>query len=206
MYCIFIVLVDFFEDSADCSYEYGWIFFATFIESLGILGAFSLVFNFGRGRTQSLLWISTSLFLIGWLVLQLQNQYWPSLAFLFATKITVSGGAAALWLHTAELYPVKVRATGHSAANIMAKVGSFAAVFWVDAFASVDASNFTIGTCVYLVTAALAGFFALQLRETKTADETEKDQSSLPTFEDSHETDDSSAGLLSGNTGRNHSM
>ena len=171
VYCIFIVLVDFFEDSSECSYEYGWLFFATFIESFGILGAFGLVSFIGRPQTQAVFWISTSLLLIGWLTLQMDDQYWPSLSFLFLTKVTVSGGAAALWLHSAELYPVTLRATGHSAANIMGKLGSFTAVFWVDAYASVDADRFATGTSVYLVTAFLSGLFALNLRETKNSEE-----------------------------------
>ena len=166
VYCIFIVLIDFFEDSSDCSYDYGWIFFATAIESIGILAAFGSVASFGRSLTQGAFWIGTSLLLIGWLTLQLDNQYWPSLVFLFLTKVTVSGGAAALWLQSAELYPVTLRATGHSAANIMGKLGSFSAVFWVDAFAAVDASNFAIGTSVYLVASFIAGILALHLRET----------------------------------------
>lgn len=167
VYCIFIVLVDFFEDSTDCSYQYGWIFFATSIEALGILGAFSAVSSFGRGVTQGSFWLGTSLLLVGWLVLHMQDQYWPSISFLFATKITVSGGAAALWLHSAELYPVTLRATGHSAANIMGKLGSFAAVFWVDAYAGANADNFVVGTTTYLVAAAIAGVLAFNLRETR---------------------------------------
>lgn len=161
------MLVDFFEDSSDCSYQYAWIFFATSIEAIGIVGAFSLVSIIGRGNTQGSFWLTTSLLLIGWLMLSVQGEYWPSISFLFATKVTVSGGAAALWLHSAELYPVTLRATGHSAANIMGKLGSFAAVFWVDAYAGADASNFVLGTAVYLVAAAIAGILAFSLRETK---------------------------------------
>ena len=208
VYCIFIVLIDFFEDSSDCNYEYGWIFFATLIESFGILGAFGLVGAVGRSVTQGIFWIGTSLLLIGWLTLQLDGQYWPSISFLFFTKVTVSGGAAALWLQSAELYPVALRATGHSAANIMGKLGSFSAVFWVDAYAATDANNFTLGTVIYLIAAFIAGLLALQLRETKNVKLNESDDDSEASerlFEErdgsTPETTNPSTSLLSGSGG-----
>lgn len=185
------MLVEFFEDSSDCSYQYGWIFLATSIEAIGILGAFSAVSSVGRGITQGSFWLGTSLLLVGWLVLHTQDQYWPSISFLFATKITVSGGAAALWLHSAELYPVTLRATGHSAANIMGKLGSFAAVFWVDSYAGTDAKNFVVGTTVYLVAAAIAGLLAFNLRETR------GDEYGRVSGEDDAEDEDARTSLLS---------
>jgi hypothetical protein len=48
---------------------------------------------------------------------------WPSIGMLMAAKVTLAAGMAAMWMQTAELYSTRIRATGHSYASVMGKIG-----------------------------------------------------------------------------------
>ena len=72
---------------------------------------------------------------------------------------------AITWVHTVEMFPTELRASAHSLAAIMGRIGAFAAVYWVDDYASVD-GNTLLGSIFYVTAAVAAALLVLSLPET----------------------------------------
>ena len=77
------------------------------------------------------------------------------------SRCAVMGASCATWVATPELFKTDLRATGHSVASSVARIGAFSAPFLVDS----DASGFTVGVCL-AIASAFATVAALFLPET----------------------------------------
>jgi hypothetical protein len=68
-------------------------------------------------------------------------------------RCSVMGASCATWVATPELLPTPLRATGHSIASSVARIGAFSAPFLVDS----NLNNFTIGILLAVMCAIGSG-------------------------------------------------
>jgi len=75
------------------------------------------------------------------------NQRLHLILFAFLSKMFIMAATSVTWLHTAELLPTKIRATGHGLANAMGRIGGITCPFII----SRDNSLRTIGLVMFFI-------------------------------------------------------
>jgi MFS transporter, putative metabolite:H+ symporter len=144
-----------------CSFHSQPIFGSALAELIGLLVTYFLIDHLGRISTQSSFYAGA-----GVSVLMLSLQL-PSLALAVVASFargTVTSAIAATWTLTPELYPTRLRSSGHSLANSFSRLGAFLVPYAIH-----NATNHipAMGTGIILaVVNALAMILSLFLPET----------------------------------------
>lgn len=163
-YSVFLLVINTFESTSDlCSYQYGYILLANSLEYIGVAIAFFFVDSVGRGYLQFYSFNSTGLALLVFALVYTHQYQAFSTTLLFISKISCSVGVFILWLKTAEIYPTEVRATGHSLAVMVGKIGAFAAIYFTD---DVTFNHVLIGSLITSFLVAFAATASIALPET----------------------------------------
>jgi MFS family permease len=110
-------------------FDYGALFISNSAEIVGTAVMILTADSLGRIHTQC-----GTYFLGGAMVLVLclldacnqHDQYWVAMVLLaFGTRMLLMISTCTTWVSTAEIFPTDIRATGHSAANAVARIGGF---------------------------------------------------------------------------------
>ena len=163
--CLNLVLIDSYS-IGECDFMFDYLALANGVEFFGILLAIQILSCAGRvGMQFSLYILSAVLLFIYATVFTYSGQVDAALSMLFLAKVALPAAIAITWVHTVELFPTELRASGHSLAAIMGRIGSFAAVYWVDDYVVDDGHTLT-GSLFYIGAAVVTAFLVLQLPET----------------------------------------
>jgi len=143
------------DDSAVCSFNYISIFSNASTEVIGIALVALIIDYFGRTPTQG------SLYLLSGITVAILGASMPSTAVTVVagmSRLFIFAASSATWVITPELLPTKIRGTGHSVANAMARVGAALSPFLVQSSIPIS----TVGGVMCLVNLiAAASSFAL---------------------------------------------
>ena len=128
-YGVILLVTRLFTDPASasasagsCSFDYPAIFFNATSEVVGVMAAALFIDKLGRTRSQALLYLSAAVCV---LCVGLPMQYSLTTFVSVMARLATMGASAVTWVATSELYPTKVRATGHAVCNFFARMGSF---------------------------------------------------------------------------------
>ena len=142
-----------------CSFDYSAIMVNAASELLGTLLATLCIDSWGRNRTQTYIYLAAAVSIT--FIIASTSKYVLLTAAFFA-RSAIMGASNATWVITPELYPTKIRATGHSICNSMARITAFFVPFLVDS----TATNQQI--CVVLaIVSIIATIASSTLPETK---------------------------------------
>eukprot|EP00536_Pseudo-nitzschia_multiseries_P006125 jgi/Psemu1/192373/e_gw1.126.79.1 len=162
-------------------FDYQALFITASAEIVGLIVAMAAIDRAGRVATQVGGYLLGGFFL---LLLSLLDAYaysgnsgstassssssssssakrWQLIGFAFLARLFVMTASSVTWLHTAELLPTEIRATGHGLANALGRIGGITCPFVI----SRDASLQTIGLVMFLV-GVVTSFCIHQLPET----------------------------------------
>jgi hypothetical protein len=162
-YGIVLFVTRLYSDSSSgdavCSFQYTPILENSVSEFLGVTLAILFINHGGRVKTQAIGYFVGA---VAVLVMALDFNS-KDLVFWFAliARASAMGGSCATWVHTPELFPTSMRASGHSLCNVAARLAAFCAPYVV--FSSL--SNFTVAFILCLFNVA-AGLAACMLPET----------------------------------------
>jgi MFS family permease len=155
------------NDDETCDFDYEEIFFSAFSELIGVLVASFIIDSYGRVPTQTILYFLSG---VGALMMGLLSAHGSSDAavavFGVVARCSIMGASCATWVCTPELFPTHLRATGHSIASSVSRLGAFSAPFIVD---NHSFSEFSVGLVLAIVSIVAAGA-AFTLPETKGKD------------------------------------
>lgn len=147
--------------SSICSYNYKYIFINSTSETVGLIVTNVLIEYLGRARIQTILYFCSSLVYI--IIGSVGSSNKTGLfAALYFGRLLLMGSSSATWCITPELYPTRLRTTGHSICNSTARLFAFACPYLVYS----SASNTDVSIC-FAVLASISGFASLTLPETK---------------------------------------
>ena len=150
--------------NGDVDFDYGAIFISSSAEIVGTALVVFLVDRVGRIRSQ------VAAYIIGGICLSLLCFFGESefgsrpflLSMAFGARVCEMMGSCVTWVTTAEVLPTEIRATGHSAANAVARFGGFFSPYLVGAGVPLPA----VGGIMLFIHAATA-LCASKLPETK---------------------------------------
>lgn len=114
------------DDGLVCDFEYAPIFLTAVSEVFGIFLVSTIVDRWGRVNSQITYFIGSALFVV--LMGAKMSDHGLLIVSLLARLCAVAANCA-VWVSTPELYPTEIRASAHSAANCMARVGAFLSPF-----------------------------------------------------------------------------
>lgn len=118
------------DDEADvCSFDYQAIFISAASEVVGCVLTSLAIDVWGRVGTQAAMYIGAGL---GMMFMSLSLPLSSLVAVSLCARMASYSGNCATWVHTPELYNTRMRATGHSLANAMARIGAFFSPFLVE--------------------------------------------------------------------------
>jgi len=163
--CLNLVLIDSYS-IGDCDFMFGYLALASGVEFFGILFAIQFLYMMGRVTIQVALYLLAALLLLLYAIVYTYTDVSDAaLAMLFLAKVALPAAIAVTWVHCVEMFPTELRASGHSLAAIMGRFGSFAAVYWIDDYASYD-GNTLPGSIFYIGAAFFVAVLVLLLPET----------------------------------------
>lgn len=145
----------------ECSFRSIPIFWSAIAELIGIMLTYWIIDKLGRISTQTGLYAGAAVSVI---MLSLDLPLLPLGVVAAFARGTITSAIAATWTLTPEVYPTKLRSSGHSFANSFSRLGAF-----IVPYAIHNATNEipVIGTGIILcVVNALAVVVALFLPET----------------------------------------
>ena len=147
------------SSSSSCSFDYEAIFVNAVSEVVGVAVAALVIDRIGRTRSQAILYLvsGVSVYLLVWT----RQSVYGMLA-----RMTVMAATCVTWVSTAELYSTPVRATGHSVAGAMSRIGAFFSAYVVQ---NPDVSVRNVGTILAAVN-VVAAVAASALPETRGED------------------------------------
>lgn len=155
------------DDTETCSYNYEGILYAGMSDFLFILMACLLIDILGRKFSQfsffSLAGTCGLAYAFVSNMLHSSSSKTAAIILVVLGKSLIGAGLCALWIHTAELIPTELRASGHSSTVIMGRIGSIAATFWVDSF---TLTSPLVGPILFSLAAVVAACVALTMKET----------------------------------------
>jgi len=133
------------DDNATQDFDYMAIFISSCAEVVGTALAISQVDVLGRRPTlvASFALAGVSMFFL----CLLSGHAAPRItliALAFSARAFEMAGACVAWISTAELLSTEIRATGHSAANAVARLGGFSAPFLVEGGSSIVMVGFVL--------------------------------------------------------------
>lgn len=144
-----------------CSFNYSAIMINAGSELIGTFLATMLIDSWGRAKSQTFFYFIAAFSI---LIIVFNSSKNVLLTAAFIARSAVMAASNATWVITPELYPTKIRATGHSFCNSMARITAFFVPFLVDS----TASNEQICLALGFVT-ILASIASSTLPETKNA-------------------------------------
>lgn len=135
-----------------CAFEYTPILENSTSEFLGVTLAILFINHGGRVKTQSLGYFigGVAVFVMAFLHDSKNTVFWMALI----ARASAMGGSCATWVHTPELFPTNLRASGHSLCNVAARLAAFCSPYVVFS----PLSHFTVAfiLCLFNLAAALA--------------------------------------------------
>lgn len=147
------------DDGYNCDFDYKEIFISAVSELGGVIICAFLVDRIGRVKIQMGFYLSVS---VGVLLIGIKMP--DALLILFGTiaRMCAMGATIVTWVATPELFPTRVRASGHSIASSIGRLGAFCVPFLVSSAAPI----FVVCTVISVVSlvAAISVYF---LPETK---------------------------------------
>lgn len=149
------------DDGYNCDFDYQEIFISAASELGGVIICALLIERTGRVKIQIGFYVSVAIF-----VLFIGVEMPGALLVLFSTaaRMCAMGATIVTWVATPELFPTRVRASGHSIASSMGRLGAFTVPFMVSSAAPI----FVV--CVILsVVSLIAALSVWFLPETKDA-------------------------------------
>ena len=150
-------------------FDYGALFIANSAEIVGTAVVVMTVDTIGRIPTQSFAYFTGGALVCILCFLASHSdhgQYRISMVVLaFGTRMLMMCASCVTWVSTAEILTTDIRATGHSYANAVARVGGFVCPYIVAPSTSLT----TIGSCMFVV-ACFTAFCVSHLPETKGLD------------------------------------
>lgn len=137
------------NDDESCDFDYREIFLSALSELIGVLIAAFIIDRYGRVPTQTLLYFLSGVGALMMGILSSSDTSESVIAvFGVVARCSVMGASCATWVSTPELFPTHLRATGHSIASSVARLGAFSAPFVVDDHAI---SLFKVGLILAIV-------------------------------------------------------
>ena len=145
------------------NFDYGAIFVSSSAELVGTTIAIFSVDSIGRIPLQVVAYAIAGVLVCSLYVSAANDSHRTVLIALgFSARIFEMTGSCVSWVSTAEILTTEVRTTGHSAANAIARIGSFFSPFLVQGHGSLVKKGL-----IMLVVHAGTVFFVSQLPETK---------------------------------------
>ena len=154
--------VDVNGEDGSYEFDYGAIFISASSEIVGLLLVLSTIDTWGRIKTAVVSYIGggASCFLLGLLAwYDAPRNVLVTVA--FAARMFMMGASCTTWVSTSEILTTDIRATGHAAANAVARMGGFIAPYIITEGNSIR----VIGFIMLLVSLATA-YVSRQLPET----------------------------------------
>jgi MFS family permease len=139
------------SNKGTCSFNYSAIMVNAASELFGTLLATLCIDTWGRTRTQTYIYLAAAVS-IAFVAFSSSKNILITAAF-FARSF-IMGASNATWVITPELYPTKIRATGHSICNSMARITAFFVPFLVDSSASNQQICLILGVVSVIATVA----------------------------------------------------
>jgi len=120
-----------------------------------------LIDYIGRTKVQTIFYFSASLvfIIIGSIGISHKAILFTALYF---GRLFLMGSSSATWCITPELYPTRLRTTGHSVCNSIARMFAFSCPYLIYS----KASNANVSIC-FAILSALSAFASMTLPETK---------------------------------------
>ena len=112
-----------------CAFDYQAIFINAVSEVIGIVISALVIDRLGRTRSQALLYLISA---VSALCIGLPLSYWLLTFVSVIARLSVFAASSVTWVATSELYPTKIRATGHSICTSMARIGAFFSPYLVE--------------------------------------------------------------------------
>mmetsp|Transcript_33407 Transcript_33407/g.34041 ORF Transcript_33407/g.34041 Transcript_33407/m.34041 type:complete len:562 (-) Transcript_33407:237-1922(-) len=147
------------EADETCDFDYESVFVNAAFEVFGVFLVAGIIDPLGRMRCQALMYVASGV------AVALMGSGLPPRALTWVSglgRLCIMGAAAATWVATPELYPTRIRATGHSVATAMSRVGASACPFLTQSTLSIG----IVGGVLCVINFVAAGA-ALSLPETK---------------------------------------
>ena len=162
------------KEAETCSYDYQNIVISGSVDILMLFATMYVVDILGRTITQSSLYSISATFTLTWAIVREENASNVLLMtiLLVVAKAVYVGGMEAMWLHTMELFPTWLRATGHTSCVVIGRIGAICSTFWVDSFSPSYPLPGGLGLAFALSVAAVGVLF-LQETTGKNLDENE---------------------------------
>tara|TARA_A100001015_G_C14977155_1_gene707801 strand:- start:915 stop:1775 length:861 start_codon:yes stop_codon:yes gene_type:complete len=153
------------KESNTCSYDYQNVVISGSVDIAMLIMTMYIVDILGRTITQCSLFSMSFVFTLVWAFVRQDNpgDILLMTVLLVAAKGVYIGGMEAMWLHTMELFPTWLRATGHTSCVVIGRLGAICSTFWVDSFTSLNPLAGGIGLAFALV---IAGASVMFLEET----------------------------------------
>ena len=154
---------DDFGHGGHYEFDYSAILISASSEVVGLIIVLMTIDKWGRIATQTVTYIGggTSCLLLGCLAsVDASRNVLIFLAFL--ARMFMMGGSCTTWVSTTEILPTEIRATGHSAANALARIGGFLCPYIISEGTSLRA----IGVFIFAVS-MVTGLISWLLPETQ---------------------------------------
>jgi len=148
---LFVARVYSNDSVGSCSFDYSAIMVSAASELIGTLVATMLIDSWGRKSTQTYTYLVAA---ISILMIVFNSSKGILLTAAFIARSTIMAASNATWVITPELYPTKIRATGHSICNSCARISAFFVPFLVDSSASNQQICLALGFVTILATIA----------------------------------------------------
>jgi len=148
-----------FSSLSGCSFDYLSIFINSSSEVVGVIIVALMIDPLGRTRSQAVMYVASGV------AVALMGTSMPHAALVMVSgiaRLCVTGATAATCVAKPELFPTRMRATGHSLSSLMARTGSLLSPFLVQSHMSVSAV-----AIVLCIVNLLAASTAMMLPETK---------------------------------------
>mmetsp|Transcript_1195 Transcript_1195/g.1945 ORF Transcript_1195/g.1945 Transcript_1195/m.1945 type:complete len:485 (+) Transcript_1195:25-1479(+) len=133
------------DDDISCSFDYAAIFYSAASEVVGVFITIQVIDWWGRIPTQAL---SFCLAGIGIFCMGISMPFAPLVVVSVFARMTAVAANSAVWVSTPELFSTELRATGHSVANCMARIGAFLSPYVAE---STSISHFVIGVIFAII-------------------------------------------------------
>mmetsp|Transcript_9066 Transcript_9066/g.9115 ORF Transcript_9066/g.9115 Transcript_9066/m.9115 type:complete len:573 (-) Transcript_9066:209-1927(-) len=147
------------DEGESCDFEYESVFVNAVFEVVGVFLVAAIIDHIGRMHCQAYMYAAAGI------SVALMGSGLPPTTLIFVSglgRLCITGAQAATWVATPELYPTKIRATGHSVATAMSRFGAAMCPFLTQ-----SALSISIVGAVLCVVNFIAAASAMMLPETK---------------------------------------
>jgi MFS family permease len=116
----------------DFHFDYSAIFISASSEIFGLLIVLSTIDKYGRILSQTVAYYigGVACFVLGF-VAYYNGPRFVLIIFAFLARMAMMGSSCTTWVSTSEILTTDIRATGHGAANAMARLGGFIAPYLI---------------------------------------------------------------------------